>query len=134
MHMKLCERDSRAATLTRQYRESGAFLLHSLHFTCPTPARRPRIGSRHAAMPSNLPVVPPVTPIAQLADSTSSSTDQRPKRKIYTAVDLDAWFSSRAHADLEAYALELCHAVEGRKVEDECFESEVRPFVCYDGP
>ncbi|GAA5895292.1 serine/threonine-protein phosphatase 2A activator [Sporobolomyces salmoneus] len=73
-------------------------------------------------MPSNLPVPLPL-PVKPLpTDSTISS---KPKRKIFTAADLEPWFSSRAYADLEAYTLQLCHSVRGTKIEDECFESEV---------
>lgn len=81
--------------------------------------------SRASDMPSNLPVSAPLQPIA----STSASTFSSPKRKIFTATDLEPWFFSRAYADLECFTLELCHAVEGTRVEEVCFESEVSlPF------
>jgi hypothetical protein len=76
-------------------------------------------------MPSNLPIPLPLSPIDLPSDSTSSST--KPKRKIFTAADLQPWFLSRAYADLESYTLELCHSVEGKRVEEDCFESEVSP-------
>ncbi|GAA5960786.1 hypothetical protein JCM3765_000816 [Sporobolomyces pararoseus] len=77
-------------------------------------------------MSSNLPVPPPLDLVNLRADSGSSS---KPKRKIFTAADLEPWFSSRAYADLETYILQLCHAVTGRKVEDDCFESEASSII-----
>lgn len=60
--------------------------------------------------------------------SIDSASPSSPRRKIFTAADLEPWFASRAYADLEAYTLELCHSVVGKKVDDECFESEVSPL------
>ncbi|GAA5994533.1 hypothetical protein JCM5350_006388 [Sporobolomyces pararoseus] len=59
-------------------------------------------------MPSNLPVPPTLDLIKLRADSTSSS---KPRRKIFTAADLEPWFASRAYTDLETYILQLCHAI-----------------------
>ncbi|GAA6017406.1 hypothetical protein JCM11491_006646 [Sporobolomyces phaffii] len=72
-------------------------------------------------MPSNLAVPPPLVPVTLEGGSTSSSA---PRRKIFTAADLEPWFASRAYADFEGYTLELCHAVQGRAIDEECFESD----------
>ncbi|GAA6058973.1 hypothetical protein JCM10212_001683 [Sporobolomyces blumeae] len=78
-------------------------------------------------MPSSLPIPAPLESLNLSTAPTGS--DAPPRRKIFTSVDLAAWHSSRAYADLEQLALELCHAVEGKRIEDDCHESRATTAI-----
>ena len=66
---------------------------------------------------SALPRVPLVVP--------DPAVDYSPMRKIFTEADIPNWIDSEAYYRIELIIARLSVAVDGKKVEDACHESEV---------
>ncbi|GAA5858972.1 hypothetical protein JCM1840_006641 [Sporobolomyces johnsonii] len=67
--------------------------------------------------------LPPPLPLLAISTASSTSTSQ-PRRKIFTEQDIPAWLQSEAYDYIETLIARLAHAVERKKLEDECVESE----------
>ena len=67
---------------------------------------------------SALPSVPHVVP--------DPAVDYTPTRKIFTEADIANWIDSEAYYCIELIIARLSVAVDGKKIEDTCHESEVR--------
>ena len=63
--------------------------------------------------------------LPQLPSFTDYSLCTAPVRKIYTQDDIPSWTSSETYHLLETIILRLSVAVDGKKVEDDCVESQV---------
>ena len=67
---------------------------------------------------SALPSVPHVVP--------DPAVDYTPTRKIFTEADIANWIDSEAYYCIELIIARLSVAVDGKKIEDTCHESQVR--------
>ncbi|GAA5889620.1 hypothetical protein JCM5296_002413 [Sporobolomyces johnsonii] len=68
--------------------------------------------------------LPPPLPLVAISTASSSTSASQPRRKIFTEQDIPAWLESEAYDYIETLIARLAHAVERKKLEDECVESE----------
>lgn len=82
-----------------------------------------------APAPSDAPDTAPTAPPA-LPTMSDLSQCHIPVRKIFTDADIPNWIESQAYHRIEALIVRLSVAVDGKTVEEECFESEVSLGAC----
>ncbi|GAA5970447.1 hypothetical protein JCM21900_003748 [Sporobolomyces salmonicolor] len=70
------------------------------------------------------PSLPPQLPLLAISTASSSASTSQPRRKIFTEQDIPAWLQSEAYDYIETLIARLGRAVERKKLEDECVESE----------